>query len=89
MPNKVFLSVRIVCQPFSKNNRNKKCDNCVKPNNQREKVLIGKHIDFSALWIRSTLIVVKVGTNLVSSFLFKPLFSTYAMTERKNVQMMC
>ena len=77
--------------PFRKITETRKCDNCVKLTNQREKVLIGKHIDFSVeksvLWIRITLIAVKVGTKLVS-FIFKPLFWTYAKTALKNVQMM-
>ena len=44
---------------------------------QREKILIEKHIAFSVetyvLQIRITLIAVKIGTNLVL-YLFKPLF---------------
>ena len=70
----------------------RKYDNSVKPTDQREKVLIGKHIVFSAensvLQIRSTLISVKVGTWFMSSYLFKPLFSVNVMKELKNVQMM-
>ena len=64
--------------PLWKITRTRKCDNCVKPTDQRQKVLIGKNIDSfvekPVLQMTSTLIAVKVGTKLVSSYLFKPLF---------------
>ena len=48
MPKKVFSSK--FCRggytnPLRKLTETRKCDNCAKPTDQREKVLIGKHID--------------------------------------------
>ena len=60
-----------------------KYDNGIEPTDQRESVLIRKHISFSV-----EKFMLKVGTKLVSSYLFKPLFWTNAVKELKNVQMM-
>ena len=78
MPNKVFVHKDCAgdyTNPLRKITETRKCGDCVKQTDQREKVLIEKHTDFSvdksALQIRSTLIAIKVGRKFFLNLYFE------------------
>ena len=83
MPNEVFVDKDCrgnYTNPLRKITGTKKYDNCERETSQREKSFNWKtHWFFYGevcVVIRSTLIAVKVGSKLVFSYLFRPLFWT-------------